>query len=93
MSVIGANDVVSKLTKEQKDSVRLIELNVDSNYLKSNKLKADLLNMENADEQFKRKFALLDKGFLSIVTDINKLAKINLAHLVFDCLVKGIRER
>ncbi|KAL3838907.1 hypothetical protein ACJIZ3_023498 [Penstemon smallii] len=173
MSVIGAYDVISKLTEEQKDSVRLIGLDgilelrpfkicrelclylvnefdcdtrmlningrkisvgpsdishvlglkdhgfrvstcapsddttIDSNYLKLNKLKDDLLNMEDVDEQFKRKFALytfgvffcpavkpeVDKGFLSIVTYINKLAEINLAHLVFDCLVQGIRER
>ncbi|KAL3838911.1 hypothetical protein ACJIZ3_023502 [Penstemon smallii] len=163
MSVIGAYDVVSKLTEEQKDFMRLIGLDgilelrpfkicrelclylvnefdgdtcvlningrkinvtpsdishvlglkdhgvrvstcvpsndtaVDSNYLKLNKLKDDLLNMEDADEQFKRKFALYMLGWISVLLyidmDINKLAEINLAHLVFDCLVQGIRER
>ncbi|KAL3839173.1 hypothetical protein ACJIZ3_023764 [Penstemon smallii] len=65
--------------------------------LEDHGVRADLLNMEDADEQFKRKFALYMFGFffkfLSLTKDINKLVEINLAHLVFECSVEGIRER
>ncbi|KAL3834077.1 hypothetical protein ACJIZ3_008813 [Penstemon smallii] len=76
-------------------------------HLKLGNLKVELQNMKTADEKFKSKFTLfilgiflcpvvkaeVDSGLLYIVDDTSKISEMNLAKLVFTCLVEGIRER